>query len=241
MPRLVKAIANGNPKIKEKMELDVELLKLRVLKSEYSKKHFRLQDEFETKYPQNIEKNLSAIKKFKSDIVLRNENTSFDFAISFAGKLYTDKDIAGELLIKLSCNTNENIGVYRGFKIESARDFGEPYLRLCGSYKYRVELSDSAIGMIQRLDNALNSVEKQISRLELENLQNNEYIAQAKAEYKKPFEEEAEFKLLQERQIALEKELELDQKPKDETAWTENDIEIAELQEAQEDEYELEN
>ncbi|MEG0116338.1 MAG: hypothetical protein RSA00_07955 [Hydrogenoanaerobacterium sp.] len=137
--------------------------------------------------------------------------------------------------------TNENIGVYRGFKIESARDFGEPYLRLCGSYKYRVELSDSAIGMIQRLDNALNSVEKQISRLELENLQNNEYIAQAKAEYKKPFEEESEFKLLQERQIALEKVLELDQKPKDETAWTENDIEIAELQEAQEDEYELEN
>ncbi|WP_423230129.1 DUF3846 domain-containing protein [Hydrogenoanaerobacterium saccharovorans] len=243
----VKAIANGNPKIKEKMEVEVELAKLKVLKNEYSKKRFRLQDEYEVKYPRSIDQNNTSIKKYEQDIVLRNENTKEDFNILLDGVVFTDKEQAGETIIamsqKLKKLQNLSIGSYRGFSLELTMDYWLVcYVRICGAENYRVLLSDKSAGVIQRLDNALNSFEKQVSKLEFENAQNEEYILQSKAEYEKPFEHEDKLQALMQKQVELEKELQFDEKTKDEIPSREDDdIELIDaLDDELEDDFELE-
>ncbi|WP_312645574.1 SNF2-related protein [Hydrogenoanaerobacterium sp.] len=242
----IKAIANGNPKIKEKMEIDVELSKLKVLKNEYNKKRFRLQDEFQVGYPRIIESNKAQIKCFEKDIALRIQNTKDDFSIQIDGELFTDKDKAGEQLIKMSEKISTyktlRVGVYKGFQLDLLKNhFDIVYARLCGSEKYRVEVSDKSSGVIQRLDNALNGFERRISKLEFENAQNEEYILQSKLEYEKPFEHEERLKQLMEKQVELEKELQLNEKPKDEIPSREDDFElIGTLDDELEDDFDLE-
>lgn len=239
----IKAIANGNPKIKEKMEVDIELLKLKTLKSEYSKKRFRLQDEFQVHYPRTIADNKKQAELFQSDKALRDANTTKDFAIQLNGRVYTEKEQAGALIIKTSGELATpkllQPAAYRGFQLEMVQNFGTVYVRLCGARNYRVELSSDGTGMIQRMDNALNAIEKRIAKLETENVQNENYIAQAQQEYAKPFEKEESLQQLLEKQVELEKELQLNQKPIDEQPWQEGDV-LEEPEDCEmEEEYEM--
>ena len=197
----IKALCAGDPQIKEKMDLDVDVARLKVLKADHQSQQYRLEDKLMKYFPAEIEKTQGFIKGFQSDIrtVAAHPLPEEGFCgMELNGTRFTEKAEAGEAILAI-CKANQSLesvplGSYRGFKMELAFDsFQKEYqVLLKGEMTHRVPIGTSAAGNIQRLDNALAGIPARLEKAEqqLDNLRSQQEAAQA--ELGKPFPQEAE-------------------------------------------------
>ena len=197
----IKALCAGNPLIREKMDLDVDVAKLKVLRADYQSKHFRLEDQLLKYFPAEIEAQQSRNKGFEADIQTVEAHPLPEegfVGIELAGKHYAEKADAGEALLALCKEIKSTdgipIGSYRGFQMElSYNTFEKQFqITLKGEMSHRVSLGTDARGNLTRLDNALAGIPGRLERgqEQLENLRNQQAAAQV--ELTKPFPQEAE-------------------------------------------------
>ena len=199
----IKALATGDPKIKEKMDLDNEVTKLKMLEANYKSNRYRLEDKVAKNYPEEIartEKLIEAVKKDISDVELKAEGEEKFTSITIAGEKITDKKLAGERLLeaisKVKINESKVIGKYRNMDLEVSYNFftNEHNFSLNGAAKHSGELGTSADGNLTRLDNALEKMPEKLNRLEEKLISTKEQLENAKEELKKPFEKADELK-----------------------------------------------
>ena len=218
----VKMLATGDERFKEKMDLDIQVSKLKVLKQSYLSEHYDLEDRILKHYPQTIKEYEQRIVCYEADTVLAEQNkpqSEEKFCpMTLRGIKYTEKAAAGEMLIAICkeypLSAPTEIGSYRGFKMEVFYDTVNAHycLNLCGKAKYKVDLGSDPLGNLTRIENEL---AKFPARLEVAKTKRTETIAQfetAKVEVQKPFAFEDELKEKSERLNALNIELNLDQK-----------------------------
>lgn len=199
----IKALATGDPKIKEKMDLDNEVTKLKMLEANYKSNHYRLEDKVAKNYPEEItrtEKLIEAVKKDISSVEPKAEGEEKFTSITIVGEKITDKKLAGERLLeaisKVKINESKVIGKYRNMDLEVSYNFftNEHNFSLNGAAKHLGELGTSADGNITRLDNALEKMPDKLNRLEEKLISTREQLENAKEELKKPFEKAGELK-----------------------------------------------
>lgn len=218
----IKALCAGNPLIKEKMDLDIEVAKLKLLKASHQSTKYRLEDNLLKHFPESIERHKGYIKGFEQDIVtltdhtpkvLQGEPSKDDFKITIKGDTLTDKDNAGAAILE-ACKEVKNsdpveIGNYKGFTMYlSYTAFGNEHtLMLKGAMSHTTKLGLDARGNLTRIDNALNNMPQRLQSVqkELENLYNQQMAA--KLEVQKPFMQEQELKEKTARLAVLDKEL----------------------------------
>ena len=217
----IKALCAGNPLIKEKMDLDVQVAKLKVLKADHQSQKFRLEDKLLTKFPTEIQEQTAKIAALKSDakIAAAHPQDKENFCgMVIKGMTYDEKKTAGERLI-LACmelpNTEEQlVGSYRGFELSLRFDTfrNEHQAVLKGKLKYPVSLGSDPHGNIVRLDNALNGFADRITAAEneLDTLQQQQAAAQVEVE--KPFPQEEELAQKSTRLAELNAQLDVDEK-----------------------------
>lgn len=234
----IKALCAGNPMIKEKMDLDIEVARLKVLKSDHQSKQYRLEDQLLTYYPAEIEKYQGFIKGFENDIetVENNPLPKDDFiGMKIGTKTITEKELAGEAIIATCKNLKGadpmNIGEYRGFKMELSFDsFKQEYdLTLKGKMSHRLTLGTDARGNITRIDNALAGITNRLekAKTQLDNLYHQEEAA--KQEVGKPFPQETELTKKSSRLAELDALLNMDDKHESVEAKEEKPSVLAEL------------
>ncbi|HEL0597239.1 TPA: DEAD/DEAH box helicase family protein [Streptococcus equi subsp. zooepidemicus] len=199
----IKALATGDPKIKEKMDLDNEVTKLKMLEANYKSNRYRLEDKVDKNYPEEIartEKLIEAVKKDISEIEPQGEGENKFTSITIKGEKIFDKKIAGEKLLevisKVKINESKIIGKYRNMDLEVSYNFftNAHNFSLNGAAKHSGELGTSADGNITRLDNALEKMPEKLKRLEEKLTSTKEQLVNAKEELKKPFEKADELK-----------------------------------------------
>ena len=193
----IKALATGDPKIKEKMDLDNEVTKLKMLEANYKSNRYRLEDKVAKNYPEEIartEKLIKDVKKDISEVEPKTEGEEKFTSITIAGEKITDKKLAGERLLeaisKVKINESKVIGKYRNMDLEVSYNFftNEHNFSLNGAAKHSGELGTSTDGNITRLDNALEKMPEKLNRLEEKLISTKEQLENAKEELKKPFE-----------------------------------------------------
>ncbi|ERI90691.1 helicase protein [Clostridiales bacterium oral taxon 876 str. F0540] len=217
----VKALATGNPLIKEKMDVDNEVSRLRVLKAAYDNQKYTMQDNFTFKYPKLISEAKQQLECIIKDISRRDMNDGNDFSITLDGKIFNEREKAGTMLEVLTSKVSKgeelHIGSFKGFDLMLRRNiFYERFdLLIHGNSKYTIELGDSAHGNMIRIENSLNNLEDKMVRLEgkIEEYQRN--LEQSKIEYAKPFQYEEELKTKLARQFELNTLLDLNKKDED--------------------------
>lgn len=215
----IKALAMGDPRIKEKMDLDIEINKLSVLKAAWSKQRYSLQDSIVYSIPKNIKANEERIEALKKDILFRDSNrfSEDEFRIILNNQIFTEKEKAGEyLLILCSQAKKENwrdveIGQYKGFNLTLSHTvFGSEFnLKLIGNYSYEIELKGNVLGNLTRIDNALDSMEQKSKQCDNQLIQLRQDLDTAKQEYDKPWRFEEDYKVKLARQAELNMELDL--------------------------------
>ncbi|HEN0308320.1 TPA: DEAD/DEAH box helicase family protein [Streptococcus agalactiae] len=199
----IKALATGDPKIKEKMDLDNEVTKLKMLEANYKSNRYRLEDKVAKNYPEEIsrtEKLIEAVKKDIKDVEAKAEGEEKFTSITIGGEKILDKKLAGEKLLeaisKVKINESKVIGKYRNMDLEVSYNFftNEHNFSLNGAAKHSGELGTSADGNITRFDNALEKMPEKLKRLEEKLLGTKEQLENAKEELQKPFEKADELK-----------------------------------------------
>lgn len=199
----IKALATGDPKIKEKMDLDNEVTKLKMLEANYKSNRYRLEDKVAKNYPEEIsrtEKLIEAVKKDIKDVEAKAEGDEKFTSIIILGEKITDKKLAGEKLLeviaKVKINESKVIGKYRNMDLEVSYNFftNDHNFNLNGAAKHSGELGTSADGNITRLDNVLEKMPEKLKRLEEKLISTKEQLENAKEELKKPFEKADELK-----------------------------------------------
>lgn len=199
----IKALATGDPKIKEKMDLDNEVTKLKMLEANYKSNRYRLEDKVAKNYPEEIsrtEKLIEAVKKDIKDVEAKAEGEEKFASITIGGEKILDKKLAGEKLLeaisKVKINESKVIGKYRNMDLEVSYNFftNEHNFSLNGAAKHSGELGTSADGNITRLDNALEKMPEKLKRLEEKLFSTKEQLENAKEELQKPFEKADELK-----------------------------------------------
>ena len=218
----IKALASGNPMIKEKMDLDIEVSKLKLLKSNHLSQRYALEDAISKTFPKNIAEAQERISGYEADIAAVKENThpnADGFSpLVLMGVPHTDKKEAGAALLTM-CQTMlspeaTQIGSYRGLTLELAFDtFAREYrLTMIGQLRHTVTLGTDVFGNLQRMDNALEGlpIKEQTCREQLSNLQTQ--LETAKVEVQKPFPREAELNTKTARLEELNSLLNLDHK-----------------------------
>ncbi|HFH9360665.1 TPA: helicase-related protein [Streptococcus agalactiae] len=199
----IKALATGDPKIKEKMDLDNEVTKLKMLEANYKSNRYRLEDKVAKNYPEEIartEKLIEAIKEDIASVEPKAEGDEKFTSIIILGEKNTDKKLAGEKLLeaisKVKINESKVIGKYRNMDLEVSYNFftNEHNFSLNGAAKHSGELGTSADGNITRLDNALEKMPEKLKRLEEKLFSTKEQLENAKEELQKPFEKADELK-----------------------------------------------
>ena len=217
----IKALCTGNPLIKEKMDLDVQVAKLKVLKADHQSQKFRLQDKLLTKFPADIQETNAYIAGLKADAQLAaaHPQGKEEFCgMTIKGVTYDEKKTAGERLV-LACSEQPNaeekvIGSYRGFELSLRFDaFRSEYQALLkGQRKYTVPLGTDPLGNIIRLDNSLNSFSERITSTENELDTLHQQQAAAQIEVEKPFPQEEELAEKSARLAELNAQLDVDEK-----------------------------
>lgn len=245
----VKALCIANPHIKEKMELDIEISKLQMIKSEFMNIHYRLEDAVHVKLPQELAneiselKNIEADRKALADYPIEHDSEGHEVfsPMTVNGRTFTDRKEAGTALIKAAIQSaigNKNnavtIGEYKGFKLDVYTDSaGKVNLYIKGKSSVSIIMSESEGGNITKINNALNNIEDRIVRCKdrIEALKRQ--IENSKTELTKPFPQEQELKDKLERQTELALLLNLDntEKQQEQTKQRasnnrENDMEI---------------
>ena len=217
----IKALCAGNPLIKEKMDLDVQVAKLKVLKADHQSQKFRLQDKLLTKFPADIRETNAYIAGVKADAQLAAAHPQVQegfCGMTIKGVTYDEKKTAGERLV-LACSELPNaeekvIGSYRGFELSLRFDaFRTEYQALLkGQRKYTVPLGNDPLGNITRLDNALNNFPERINSAENELATLHQQQAAAQIEVEKPFPQEEELAEKSARLAELNAQLDVDEK-----------------------------
>ena len=218
----VKMLATGDARFKEKMDLDIQVSKLRVLKQSYLSEHYDLEDRVLKYYPQTIKEYEERIAGYENDAALAEQHKPQGedkfCPMTLKGVTYTEKADAGEMLLAICKDypmpAPTEIGSYRGFRMEIYYDTVNTHycMKLCGKAKHKVDLGADALGNLTRIENELSKLP---ARLEAAKTKKAETIAQletAKEEIKKPFAFEDELKEKTERLNALNIELNLNEK-----------------------------
>ena len=218
----IKALATGNEYIKEKMDLDVQVSKLKLLKANHTSQIYRLESDIAKRYPVQITalKEKIAGMRVDADVVKGIDLQDNDhFAMTVGGKLYTDKKEAGVALISAasglkSVKSAGQIGEYHGFALSSEYNFlSNTYtMTIKGKCSYKIEFGKDTLGNIQRIHNALSAIEKKLADTEqnLETVQ--QQLKTAQEEVQKPFPKEAELSEKMERLAELNAMLNMDEK-----------------------------
>ena len=217
----IKALCAGNPLIKEKMDLDVQVAKLKVLKADHQSQKFRLQDKLLTKFPADIQETNAHIAGLKADAQLAaaHPQGKEEFCgMTIKGVAYDEKKTAGERLV-LACSELPNaeekvIGSYRGFELSLRFDtFRSEYQAILkGQRRYPVALGTDPLGNIIRLDNSLNNFPERINSAENELATLHQQQAAAQIEVEKPFPQEEELAEKSARLAELNAQLDVDEK-----------------------------
>ena len=224
----IKMLATGNPYIKEKMDLDIQVQKLELLKSNFMSTKYELEDKISKYYPQEILKGETVIAGLQADINVVNVKKSDEFSgMVLNGQMYADKKEAGiqllEITKKIKDTKPSKIGEYRGFDVLCAYDFWErkPYLKLKNNLSHHLEIGTDTFGNITRMDNCLNSLSKLLdeNKVKLENIKIQ--LENAKEEVNKPFPEAKELEIKKARLTELNSMLNLDtnREEKEETPY----------------------
>ena len=229
----IKALATGNPYIKEKMDLDVQVSKLKLLKANHTSQIYRLESDIAKNFPVQISalKERIAGMQVDSQVVksvdLQDNDT---FAMTVGNVLYEDKKEAGEALIAAcaglkAVSTGGKVGEYHGFTLSASYNmFSNAFeLTVKGKCSYKLEIGKDPVGNMQRIHNTLSSIDRKLTESEqkLETVQ--QQLATAQEEVKKPFPKEAELNEKMERLFELNALLNMDEKG-NETIMADEDI-----------------
>ena len=215
----IKALCAGDERIREKMDLDVDVARLRLMKANHQSQQYRLEDNILRHFPAQIEENKGFLSGFEADMktLERHPHPKDGFAgMEVKGDFLTDKDNAGAAILEAFKDAkgleSVPIGTYRGFSMSlTVENFGKDFiLTLKGRMSHRVELGKDARGNLVRIDNALAQMPERYKTVQgrLENVQAQ--LATAKAELGKPFPQEAELKEKSARLAELNAELNID-------------------------------
>lgn len=218
----VKMLATGDERFKEKMDLDMQVAKLKVLKQSYLSEHYDLEDRILKYFPQTIKEFEERIAGYERDAALveqhKPQGEEKFCPMTIKGVTYKEKSDAGEMLLAV-CKENPlanpvEIGSYRGFKMEVYYDTLNTHycLNLCGTAKHKVELGSDALGNLTRIENELAKFPARLEAAKTRKAETLEQLANAKTEVLKPFAFEEELKEKMERLNALNIELNLDEK-----------------------------
>ena len=218
----VKMLATGDERFKEKMDLDIQVSKLRVLKQSYLSEHYDLEDRILKFYPQTIKEYEERIAGYESDTALAEQHKPQGedkfCPMTINGVTFTEKAAAGEMLLAV-CKENTlanpvEIGSYRGFRMEVYYDTLNTHycLNLCGKAKHKVELGSDALGNLTRIENELAKIPVKLEVAKTKRTETIEQLQTAKAEVEKPFAFEDELREKTERLNALNIELNLNEK-----------------------------
>ena len=236
----IKALCAGNPLIKEKMDLDIEVARLKVLKADHQSQQYRMEDKLLKYFPAEIERQTGYIHGFEADIktVEANPQIAEGFCgMDIRGKHYSEKEDAGEWILAACKEVKGSepvpLGEYRGFQMELSFDsFRHEFdIVLKGAMSHRVALGTDARGNITRLDNALASVPDRLEKAkeQLNNLYNQQEAT--KSELGKPFPQEAELTAKSQRLAELDAALNMEDSTdsRDEIADTDRPSVLADL------------
>ena len=218
----VKALATGNPYIKEKMDLDIQVSKLKLLKANHTSQRYRLEDNIAKHYPMQITALKERLEGYRTDIQTYTAHKPVDkdvFSMKIGNRTYTDKKEAGAALIDMCRSAKQpnmavTIGEYQGFKMSVSFDsfFSKFTVSLKGSLSHEVEIGADPLGNLQRLSNALEGMTGKMADVE-QKLSNVEHqLETAKVEVTKPFAQEQELAEKLERLAELNALLNMDEK-----------------------------
>ena len=228
----VKALATGNPAVKEKMALDVDVAKLKLLKANHMNNQYRLEDDIARNFPQQIAKLMEIIDSYKADIAHFSEHKITDpeqFSMEISGKVFTEKKEAGAALLAVckeikSVDAAMDIGSYQGFNMRIQFDSWSKEFILSVKHESvaKVRLGADALGNITRINNLLESYPEKLAEAEqrLETVQ--EQMTNAKEEVGKPFPKEEELNQKLERLSELNALLNMDEREDTETEQSES-------------------
>ena len=229
----IKALATGNPYIKEKMDLDVQVSKLKLLKANHTSQIYRLESDIAKNFPVQISalKERIAGMQVDSQVVKSVDLQDNDkFVMTVGNVLYEDKKEAGEALIAAcaglkAVSTGGKVGEYHGFTLSASYNmFSNAFeLTIKGKCSYKLEIGKDPVGNMQRIHNTLSSIDRKLTESEqkLETVQ--QQLATAQEEVKKPFPKEAELNEKMERLSELNALLNMDEKG-NETILADEDI-----------------
>ena len=218
----VKMLATGDERFKEKMDLDMQVAKLKVLKQSYLSEHYDLEDRILKHFPQTIKEYEERIAGYESDSALAEQHKPQGedkfCPMTLKGVTYAEKSDAGEMLLAV-CKENPlanpvEIGSYRGFKLEVYYDTVNAHycLNLCGKAKHKVDLGSDALGNLTRIENELAKLPARLEAAKTGKAETLSQLENAKAELSKPFAFENELREKNDRLNALNIELNLDEK-----------------------------
>ena len=218
----VKALATGNPYIKEKMDLDIQVSRLKLMKANHTSQKYRLEDNITQHYPQQIAHLKESIEGFSKDIQRYKRNKPLekeDFAITVCGKEYSDKKEAGTALIAIckeakDIDTSVDVGEYLGFSLKVKFDafYRKFVLNVKGNMSHPIEIGVDPFGNLTRINNALEAMPAELEEAQTK-LSNVEHqLETAKIEVNKPFLQEAELSEKLERLAELDALLNMGEK-----------------------------
>lgn len=211
----VKALATGDDRIREKMDLDVQVSKLKILRANHTAQQYEMQDRVLKFYPRRMAEEKLYIDGITADIPVLNANTIKDdaFSIVVLGKTYTERKEAGEAIIEacksmVTADDIVDLGEYRGFEMKLRLDGSKFKVTLKGSLSYSAELSEEPVGNIVRINNALERIPSLLDDHKEQLVTLQKQLENAKEEAERPFPKEDELREKMQRLTQLNKELE---------------------------------
>ena len=231
----IKALATGNPYIREKMDLDIQVSKLKLMKANHTSQKYRLETDIAKNYPVQIAAQKEQIAGLRADREavkpILEEKEKDNFSMMIGGKTYTDRKEAGTAILAAcaglkAVKSNGQIGEFHGFSLNASYDsFYQTYkLTIKRQCSYQIEIGKDVLGNLQRISNALTGIEKRLTEAEqkMENLLSQ--LATAQEEVAKPFPKEAELTEKMERLAELNSLLNMDEKGTSEALGMGEDI-----------------
>ena len=214
----VKALCAGDPRIREKMDLDVQVAKLRLLKSSHQSQKYQLEDRLLQYYPREIAATRVAITGCEADVATRDAHPAPAdgfVGIELQGRHYDERVAAGEALLNILPMVQDtqpvHIGSFRGFDVEvSLEQFGKHVLTLKGALEHHVELGADARGNVTRIENALTALDKKLGALNTRLSDLERQVENAREELGKPFPQEDELREKSARLVELNAELDME-------------------------------
>ena len=214
----VKALCAGDPRIREKMDLDVQVAKLRLLKSSHQSQKYQLEDRLLQYYPREIAATRVAITGCEADVATRDAHSAPAdgfVGIELQGRHYDERVAAGEALMQILPTIMDtepvHVGSFRGFDVEvSLEQFGKHVLTLKGRLEHHVELGADARGNVTRIENALTALDKKLGAFHAHLSDLQRQVENSREELEKPFPQEDELREKSARLVELNAELDME-------------------------------